>query len=120
MAKSDDFYRRCRNGSGVERLEEVFYSLLPYPGQMLTDICNTIRFEIFSDDLDSAANIDSYKSILAALLDLFEMDISSEDSALTKEVLEIIRDSLDEYADELDEDLMTYAFQYILSKGALG
>ena len=100
-----------------ENVEQVFSECIPAASKLSYELCNTIRFELFPDI--SEIDLEKYNAILGNIVDLFDMDFEADTAVIPAIVWEIIRDICNEYAVDLDEDLMTYIFQKIMAAGKL-
>ncbi len=118
MAYSDEFFKRTRKTDEPGHIDSAFSGCMPCPEEMSQEICSTLRYEVFRDE-DSTENREKYKTVLGCIIDLFDMDYNEKECILTDGIWEIIRDITNAYALELDEDLMTYVFQQIMSRGLI-
>lgn len=118
MANSDEFFRKTGKTDDAGRIDSAFSECMPCSDEMSQELCNTLRFGLFARNNNPDSN-DKYKSVLGCIIDLFDMDYDDNDCSLAVEIWEIIRDVTNAYANELDEDLMTYVFQQIMSRGLI-
>ncbi|MBN1647912.1 MAG: hypothetical protein JW874_07760 [Spirochaetales bacterium] len=121
MANSDDFFRKIRKAHSPDDIDRAFLECVPCPEEIMEEICSTIRFELFRDLADKGLDgqYDDYANTLGYITDLFNLDFNEDEKVLPLKVWGIIRDICNEYAVDLDEDLITYIFQKIMAAGQL-
>lgn len=97
-----------------QALEELFLRHLP-------KLPRGIGLEILSHAIQGEhdRDRDQLYQFLADMVDLFWMEYDDEANPLTREDWEVLRDIIDEYAQELDLTLVQYVMERVVSNNAL-
>ena len=114
MSYSEDFFRKIRKDKSDAVVEQAFLSCIPGPSEMAGELYNTIQYENKSKT-ESGETVEFY----AAIIDLFNEEPDYNMQVIPGNIWEVIRDIVNSYAEELDEDLMCYIFQQILNNSEL-
>ncbi|TVR72094.1 MAG: hypothetical protein EA427_03620 [Spirochaetaceae bacterium] len=115
MYRSSSFIKQCHRLDSPDRaLEELFLRHLPR-------LPRGIGLELYrhATQSDRGTDRDQLHQLLADMVDLLWMEYDDEANPLTREDWEVLRDLIDEHAQELDLNLVQYVMERVVSNRAL-
>lgn len=118
MYRSSNFLKQSRRlsraGSTDQALEELFQKSLP-------QLPRGIGLEIYAHATqgERGHDPDQLHQLLADMVDLLWMQYDDEANPLTREDWELIRDLIDEHAQDLELTLVQYVMERVVSNHAL-
>lgn len=125
---ADRFYRRMlkiakENSDGDERLDRIrdaFVEGLPLlPGEMGIDLFWETAEYLNLRELSGREEFLETAVTLTQVVELFRQEFGATEGEFPEELWEIIRDCVNDYATELDEDLLNYLMGLVLDYGKI-
>lgn len=94
----------------IEEIKELFIKSMGQPEELSLDIFDYV--------LDNRDLEDSHVVRLSDMVDLFQMDYDAGFNSLVIDDWSYLRDLVNEWAQEMDMDIVTYVMQNVVDAGA--
>lgn len=101
----------------VERVRDSFFS-------HLDELPNELRYDMFEYFYDQFLNhqnkklgFDEFSSKLKSIIELFNFEYEAGDDFLTNDDWEYIKETVSDYALEIDDSSLTYIMKFVVERG---